>query len=193
MSNITTGLVRLSYLHVFKPSSFAEGQDAKYSVSILIPKSDTSTLEAVRGAIQEARDMGKSTLWGGKIPSNLWDPLRDGDTKYDDEHPEYKGHYFLTAKRSTSQGRPTLIGKDGSDLIDETELYSGCWARVNLSFFPYSNTTKGVGCSLEGIRKVRDDKKFGGGMSSKQVRSAFDDGFDYDAAADMSDLDDMMD
>jgi hypothetical protein len=191
-NNVTTGKVRLSYLNVFKATAFDGTNNPKYRATILIPKSDTKTLEKIRAAIQAAKDEGKSTKWGGKVPSNLWDPLRDGDEKADEDHPEYKGMYFLSAKRDPSQGRPTLVDTDGTDLLDETELYSGCWARANLSFFAYSNTTKGVGVSLEGLRKVKDDKKFGGGMTSTQVKSAFDDDFDYDAEADTSDLDDLM-
>ena len=40
MTNVTTGEVRFSYVHVFKPYSAMQGQDERYSVTILVPKSD---------------------------------------------------------------------------------------------------------------------------------------------------------
>ena len=38
LTNVTTGEVRLSYVHLFKPYAFQPGQEEKFSCTILIPK-----------------------------------------------------------------------------------------------------------------------------------------------------------
>lgn len=47
-TNVMTGTVRLSFLNVFKPRASVEGADAKYSACILIPKTDTKTVQAIK-------------------------------------------------------------------------------------------------------------------------------------------------
>ena len=68
---------RFSYLHCWEPDS-VNGGDPKYSVSAIIPKSDTKTIEAIKAAIEQAKKDSISK-WGGKVPANLKLPLRDGD------------------------------------------------------------------------------------------------------------------
>src|SRR5690625_664172 len=92
-TKVVTGEVRFSYLHVFEPHAIEEGQDKKYSVSLLIPKTDKKTLNAIKKAIEAAKVAG-APKWGGKVPPNLKMPLRDGDVDRPDQ-PEYAGHYFV--------------------------------------------------------------------------------------------------
>ena len=40
-TKVVTGLVRLSYANVWEPKAATEGAVPKYSVSLIIPKSDT--------------------------------------------------------------------------------------------------------------------------------------------------------
>ena len=94
-TKVVTGKIRMSYANLFEPRAIAEGQDAKYSLCILIPKSDTKTLQKIKAAVDAAKEAGKGS-WGGKIPGGLKLPLRDGDTDRPDQE-EYAGHYFLNA------------------------------------------------------------------------------------------------
>ena len=86
-SKVVTGKVRLSYVNVFEPRASQPGQDPKYSVCVLIAKSDTATLTKVKAAIEAAKQAGAS-LWGGKVPAGLKSPLRDGDAERDS--PEFR-------------------------------------------------------------------------------------------------------
>ena len=74
-TQVITGEVRFSYAHVWEPSSI-NGGDEKYSVSIIIPKSDTKTIKAINNAIEAAKQEGIAKF-GGKIPANLKLPLRE--------------------------------------------------------------------------------------------------------------------
>ena len=99
-TKVITGKCRLSYAHLFKPQAIDEGTEPKYSVCLLIPKSDKGTLTKIKAAVEAAKQAGMSK-WGGKIPNNLKTPLRDGDEERSDQ-PEYVGCYFLNASVNKS-------------------------------------------------------------------------------------------
>src|SRR5690606_14173746 len=120
MAKVVTGKVRFSYVNVFEPRAAVEGQEAKYSVCIMIPKSDKKTLAAIEKAIEEAKQEGREKR-GGKIPAKLNLPLRDGDEARPDQ-PEFRGHYFLNA---SSRSKPGLVDKHLSPIIYQQELYCG--------------------------------------------------------------------
>lgn len=157
-TKIVTGKVRFSYVHVFQPWAGAEGQEPKYSVCVLIPKSDTQTVASIKAAIEAAKEAGKS-LWGGKIPPNLRTPLRDGDAERSDQ-PEFQGHWFLNA---SSKQRPGVVDKQLNPILEPTEFYSGCYGRVSLNFYPYNQAgNRGIGVGLNNIQKLADGEPLGG-------------------------------
>jgi hypothetical protein len=158
MAKVVTGKVRLSYVHVFEPGETPNG-DEKYSVCLIIPKTDTATIAAINNAIEETKNEGKQKRWGGKIPANLKTPLRDGDTDRPDQ-PEFAGSYFLNA---SSKLRPPVFDIDKSELVDRSELYSGCYAKVIVNFYPYDTSgSRGVAAGLNGIKKVADGARLDG-------------------------------
>ena len=171
-TKVVTGNCRFSYLTVFKPRAFADGSGEKYSVVLLIPKEDKKTIKKIKGAIETEVKEGMSTFWNGKKPANMWNPLRDGDDEKADEHPEYAGMYFITAK---SDKKPILLDRDNEELFDQSEMYSGCWGRANLSFFAFNNKTKGVGVGLNALKKTKDDQPFGGGMTVDDAQNSCED------------------
>ncbi len=167
---VVTGKVRLSYAHVHEPKAISPGQDPKYSVSIIIPKSDTATLNAVKAAIEEARENDKDK-WGGKIPANLKIPLRDGD----EDRPEdeaYADSYFMNAN---SNHKPEIVDLHGNKDLGPDDVYSGCYARVSVNFFGYNHSgNRGIGCGLGNIQKIDDGERLGGGFTSAE------DDFDFE-------------
>ena len=60
---------RFSFLHCWEPDS-VNGSEPKYSVSAIIPKSDTATVNKIKAAIENAKKESLSK-WGGKVPPNL--------------------------------------------------------------------------------------------------------------------------
>lgn len=103
-TKIITGKVRFSYVNIFKSRAFQAGQDAKYSICLLIPKEDKATIKKIRAAINAAVQDGIASKWGGKKPGNLKLPLRDGDAERADEAPEYEGMYFLNCNSNQKPG-----------------------------------------------------------------------------------------
>lgn len=156
-TKVITGEVRFSFLNVFEPKSI-NGSEEKYSVSLLIPKTDTKTISAINKAIEAAKQAGISRF-GGKIPAAMKLPLRDGDAERPDDEV-YAGHYFVNAN---CKQQPTLVYKNGQRIIDSTELYSGCYGHASINFFAFNtNGNKGIACGLNHLMKTRDGEPLGG-------------------------------
>ena len=170
---VVTGLVRFSYVSVFQPKAVLDS-NPKYSVTLLIPKDDKDGLAGIKKAIDEAKEVGKSQ-WGGKIPKNLKEPLRDGDEE--DKGEGFEGHYFVNAY-SSEQYPPTIVDRDREAILDAQELYSGCYGRASIKFYPYAKPSKGVACGLNALQKIKDGDRLDGGASAKDFDDDFVDDFD---------------
>lgn len=156
-TKVVTGKVRLSYAHLHEPHAI-EGNEPKYSVSLIIPKDDKETLKAIKEAIEEAKEQGKSK-WNGKIPANLKTPLRDGDEERPDDEA-YENSYFVNAN---SKRKPEIVDLRGNKGLGEDEVYSGCYARVSINFFGYNAAgNRGIGCGLGNVQKLDDGESLGG-------------------------------
>ena len=161
-AKIVTGVCRLSYANIWQAKSI-NGGAPKFSTSILIPKSDTKTIAKVKAAIQAAYEEGEGKLKGNSksAPSlaSLKTPLRDGDTERPDDEA-YAGHWFLNANSNTAPG---VVDASREPIYDTSEIYSGVYARVSLSFYAFnSNGNRGIACGLQNIQKVRDGESLGG-------------------------------
>jgi len=169
MSNSTkvvTGKVRFSYVNIFKARSFNPGQEEKYSICLLIDKKDKATLSKIKAAIEAAKKQGIADKWGGKLPVNLKLPLRDGDAERAEEAPEYTGCYFLNAN---SVQKPGIVDADLNEILDPTEVYSGCYGRASINFFPFnSNGNKGIAVGLNNIQKLEDGEPLGAARASAE-------------------------
>lgn len=171
-TKVITGInTRLSYFNGWDPVSI-NGSAEKYSVSVLIPKDDLETIKAIEKAIDQAIEEGISKF-GGKKPNKaaIKLPLRDGDIEREDE--AYKGHYFINANSLTP---PQIVDRQVKPILDRSEVYSGCYARVSLNFYAFnSNGNKGVACGLGNIQKIRDGEALGGRSTASDDFTTFDD------------------
>lgn len=165
-TKVITGMVRFCYAHVFEPTAMNEGDTPKYSVCILIPKSDTATVEKIKKAIEAAKQAGKSQLAdkNGKFPSTLKMPLRDGDEERSDD-PAYEGMYFINAN---SYRQPGIVDKALNPIMDRDDFYSGCWGRASINFYAYDKKSKGIACGLSNLQKLKDDEPLAGGSTAEE-------------------------
>lgn len=160
---ITSSLVRLSYAHLWEPKSVGGGTP-KYGVSLIIPKSDISTLEAIRSTVQFAYEKGAEKLKGNgsTVPplSAIKVPLRDGDTDRPQD-PAYAGAFFVNAH---SIDAPDIVDIHCHQITNRSEVYSGCYARVSITFYAYNvHGNRGIGCALNNVQKIADGAPLGGG------------------------------
>jgi hypothetical protein len=161
-TKVITGKVRLSFCNIWEPTAFDPSQPSKYSTSMIIPKSDTKTLEKINKAIEAAKEQGLK-IWGGKIPANCKEPLRDGDEERPDDE-NYANSYFLNA---SCKAKPGVLDRAKKPVTDESEVYSGCYAMVSLNFYPYATGSKGVAAGLNNILKIADGDSLGGRVKAE--------------------------
>ncbi|GAB1462199.1 DUF2815 family protein [Pedobacter sp.] len=162
-TKVVTGLTRFSYLHIWEPSAVQEGQDKKYSASLIIPKTDKATIAKIEAAINAAKEQGKAKF-GGKIPANLKTPLRDGDVERPDDEA-YANSYFINANAKT---KPGIVDKNASPIMNQDEVYSGCFGRASVTFYAFNTSgNKGIACGLNHLMKVKDGDSLGGRSSAE--------------------------
>lgn len=173
---IVTGEVRLSYPNLLQPRASEDGAEPKYSVCVLIPKTDTETVQLVRDAMKAALNDGVAKVFGGKKPAKLTFALRDGDAELADgtkTGEEYAGHYFFNA---SAKRRPQVVDRRRNNVTDEEEIYGGMYAKVSVNFYAYSaKGNNGVAAGLNGVLKTRDGERLG---NSSNVFSDFADDFE---------------
>ena len=159
---ITGPKIRWSYANVWEPKSI-NGGAPKYSVSLIIPKSDTKTVTALKNAIQAAYDEGQSKLKGSSksVPalSSIKNPLRDGDLERPDD-ATYKDSYFINANSATGPG---IVDAARQPILERSEVYSGVYGRASINFYAFnSNGNKGIACGLNNLQKISDGEPLGG-------------------------------
>jgi hypothetical protein len=164
-TRIVTGEVRFSYCNLLKPRASQQGGEEKYSVTILLPKSDVATKQRIDAAIEAAKQIGK-TKWNGVIPPMVNIPIHDGDgVKPSDGMPfgeECKGHWVFSASTKVDQP-PVIVDINQNPIINPTEVYSGMYGRIAVNFGAYSNAgKKGIGCYIsKNVQKTRDGEPLG--------------------------------
>ena len=165
-----------SYLNVNEAKAPIGGGTPKYSVSLIIPKSDTVTIAKIRAAIKAAYEEGESKLKGNSkfVPDleDLKTPLRDGDKDRKGDEA-YANSYFINANSTT---KPGVVDADRQPILDTSELYSGIIGRASISFYAYNtNGNKGIACGLNNLQKLSDGTPLGGHSRAEDDFADLDD------------------
>ena len=178
MSAITINNVRFSYLNVFQPKAPFNNPngDAKFSTTILVPKTNTQAKALMDQAIEAAIVEGTASKWNGVRPPQPAICVHDGDGVRPSDGmpygPECRGCWVLTASCKADRP-PFVVDTNVQPIIDPTQVYSGMWGNVSVSFFAYNNAGKrGIGCGLNGLQKVRDDEALGNRVTAQDAFQA---------------------
>ena len=158
---ITGPNTRWSYAHVWEPKAIDDGKP-KYSVSLIIPKSDKTTIDRIKAAIQAAYEEGESKLKGNSkfVPAleDIKTPLRDGDRERKGDEA-YENSYFINANSDTAPG---IVDASCQPILERSEVYSGVYGRASINFYAFnSNGNKGIACGLNNLQKIRDGEPLG--------------------------------
>lgn len=165
-TKVVTGKVRFCYVNVFEPTAMNEGDTPKYNICILIPKSDTATIDKIKKAIEAAKEAGKAKLAdkNGRIPANLKLPLRDGDDERGDD-PAFEGMYFINAN---SMRQPSIVDHSLNPIMSRDEFYSGCYGRASINFYAFNVSSKGIAAGLNNLQKLEDGEMLAGGSTAEE-------------------------
>ena len=170
---VTINDVRFSYCNLFQPKApFNNPQgEPKYSVTVLVPKTNTAAKAVIDNAISQAIDAGVSSKWNGVRPPQPSICVHDGDGPRPSDGSafgeECKGCWVFTA---STKNPPFVVDEYVQNIIDPTKVYSGMWGNVNVTFFAYNNAgKKGIGCGLNGVQKIRDGEALGGQITAQEA------------------------
>lgn len=168
LTKVVTGKVRFCYTNVFEPTAMNEGDTPKYSICILIPKSDSKTLEKIKKAIEAAKQAGKAKLANknGQLPADaaLKLPLRDGDIERPDD-PAFENMYFINAN---SNRKPSIVDKELNPIMGKEDFYSGCYGRASINFYAFNVSSKGIAAGLNNLQKLEDGEMLSGGSTADE-------------------------
>lgn len=166
---VRLGEVRFGYVNVFKPRSNDDGTE-KYSVHLLIPKTNTEAKKLIDEAVFAAAKNGVSSKWDGKRPAKLKTPLRDGDEEFPDDKT-YEGMWFMncSSSKDNKPGVAMLEDRQVVPALDNDDFYSGCYGSASINFFPYNTKgNKGVAAGLNNVIKTRDGERLAGGKTAEE-------------------------
>lgn len=163
---ITLRNVRFGYCSLFQLN-----KNGKYSVRILMPKSNTEAKALLDAARAEATEAGVNQKWGGLRPPVIADFLHDGDGPRPSDGAPYgeECHGCWVFDASTDR-KPRVVDRNVQDILDPTQVYSGMWGNVSVSLYPYNNNgKKGIGCGLNHVQKVNDGEPISGGITAEEA------------------------
>ena len=176
-TKVLTGEVRLSYAHLTQPYANPSNLSAepKYSVTMLIPKTDTATKQNIDASIKAAYEEAVNSSWKGARPTLKAALIYDGDGVRTDGTPygpECKGHWVITA---SSKRKPQVVHiSDINTELAPQDVYSGMYARCTINFFSFNtNGNKGIGCGLGNVMKTREGEPLSGGASAQSDFAEF--------------------
>ena len=163
-TRVVTGKVRFVYCSVMSARKNEMNGKDEFSTQVLVPKTDTETVAALKAAAKEAL----TAKFGDKIPKNVRNPMRDGDTETkSDGSPlgkEYAGHFFFNTK---STNKPGAVDANGADLLGSNDIASGDYGRVSLNAYAYSQAgNNGVSFGLNNVMLVAKGESLGGAKPS---------------------------
>lgn len=178
-TKVVTGKVRFSFCHIFEPQASQDNDELKYSVTLLIPKSDTATLQKINQAIGEARENYCQKNGSSALPAKPQNTLHDGDGIRASGEPfgeECHGCYVITV---SSKVKPVIVDAFRNEITDPAEVYSGCYGRASINFYGYnSHGKKGISAGLLSIQKLCDGEPFGTVGSADDFNDGFQDAND---------------
>lgn len=186
-TKVVTGECRASFVHVFeKFSNDPENIEPSYSIKLLIPKSDKKTLKALEAAQDLAIERFKEKNGQSSLPKTPKTTLKDGDESDLEKYPEDEGHWTIST-RAFGSHKPGVVDQALRPILDESELYSGCYVRASVQAFAYANKmSKGVSFALLNVQKLKDGDPLGA------VAAKAEDDFEAVDSGDDDDDDDLL-
>lgn len=170
---ITINDVRFSYANLFQPKPPLNNPNGepKYSVTILVPKTNVQAKAVMDAAIQDAINAGVSAKWNGQMPPAPSICVHDGDGVRPSDGAAYgeecRGCWVFTA---SSKQQPFVVDANVQPIMDPREVYSGMWGNISVNFFAYNQAgKKGIGCGLNGVQKIRDDTPLSAHVTAEEA------------------------
>jgi hypothetical protein len=158
VQKVITPVFRMSFPSLFEASSY-EGGAPKYSVCAVFDPSKFTEADKKRwdamAKLADEVSVGKFKKKIAALPANFKKPFRDGEEKAD-LSGFGEGKIFCNFG---SKIKPGIVDRDNTPIVDEGEIYPGCYARATVTCFAYDNIGKGVSFGLQNVQKIKDGER----------------------------------
>ena len=152
----------LSYPHLFQPRAVQQGDEPKYSVTVLIKDNDPQLAE-----IQRILEQEKANGFPSGFPENghvFLKPAKD-----------YPGWHQVSGN-AKADSKPHLVDAAMQPIMDQSKVYAGTVAWVQFNTFVYNQTVnKGVSAGLNGVMMTGEEGELGRIDGKPTVESMFGD------------------
>lgn len=165
--------VRIAYTAIWEPKAKEETHTPKYSCFMILPKSGDPAVEKFIEDFKAACNKILTEEYGTdkkKWPKKLWNPLRDPEAEWDDIAEAFEDAFYIRPK---SAKMPGVVDAQVQPIVNHSEIYSGCYARISITLFHFDNESKGITLSLNNIMKTGDGEAIGGAVSAENEFSEF--------------------
>ncbi len=158
---ITGPDTRWAFANVWESKVYNGGRP-RYSVCLIIPKTDDITVLKIKGAMRAAYNEGRTILQDrdGTLPplKSILSPVRDGDAERPND-PAFRNSWFINAHSTTAPG---IVDGKRETIENRSEVYSGVYGRASITLYVYNyDGTKGISCCLNNLQKLRDGEPLG--------------------------------
>lgn len=188
--------VRLAFPDLYEPRADENGDNPKFGANFIFEKGDPNHKAMSRAFKEAATEKWKAN--GEKVIKSLETNkkcLRDGDTNLDKEgnvRDGYEDKMYVVARRAPSKGRPMVLDRDKSPLVQaDGKPYGGCYVNATVEVYALDKPKigKSINAELRGVQFVKDGEAFSGGtaLSEDEFDSLEEDEFDDDLGGDEDD------
>ncbi len=175
-----TPVVRLSFPNLFRPRAVEQGQEAKYSCTLIFDQAAQASPQFK--ALKLACALAVKKKWGDATPKVLHNPFIKAESLRKPMAGVEPGFIIV---RASSKMQPGLVDRRAQDVHDETVFYSGSYVIASLNAFAWNNKLKGDGVSLglNNLQWVKNGEPLGGRMPASADFAPLDAEGDADGAA----------
>jgi hypothetical protein len=170
--NLKLTNVRIAFARLFEPKLNQSKTAEEYSVCIILDPENPTTQ-----ALQEAVDDVATEKWGEKAVSllekgRLRDPIHDGDDM-ESGGEAFAGKLYCNAK---SRRAPQIVDRKVQPIIDQDEIYSGCYCNITVSLYAYDKPeNKGIGIGLNNIQLIKRGERLSGAPDAEEEFEVLED------------------
>jgi hypothetical protein len=147
----TDGSLLTPEFRVSFPKLFEPDENGKYGVAMIFDNDvDFANLET----LIESKKKEKWPKGTGKLVYSQ--PILDGNDSQA-QREELKDKFYINGK--CGKYKPGVIDQNRQPIVDESEIYPGCWARASITLYSWVHTGKcGISVNVRNIQKLRDDE-----------------------------------
>lgn len=168
---------RVSFPKLFKPEAFKEGDEPKFSITMLVDGAGQASdaYKKLRGAAKKAfvekfglAEWDNTPKDAQGWPVGYHNPFATPTPTQLEKYDGYEEGTIIL--RASTKFKTPLVDENVQEIIEESKFYAGCYAWAYVQMNAYKNgANKGVSFYLQGVQKTRDCEAFSGRANAEDM------------------------